>query len=166
MVSPLNYVIRYLRRFAKELVILIPLLLVVLLTVNLLTPRTPFEKAKTAVLTNPGEPKETVVLAKLFLRENNLNSAEVELRNVPHDPEAQKLNKLIANQKTSPQKIQSEIKFWQLQIAKFPSSRDAYLKLAVLNWRLYRNFEAKKYLSKALAIDPNLTFVLPLLEEQ
>lgn len=166
MISPLNYVIRYLHRFSKELVILIPLLLVVLLTVNLLTPQTNFEKAKTALFNNPREPKETIALAKLLLRENNLSSAEIELENVPHNPEARKLRKLIANQKTSPQKIQSEIKFWQLQIAKFPNSRDAYLKLAVLNWRLYRNFEAKKYLSKALAIDPNLAFVLPLLEEQ
>lgn len=165
MVSLLNYVIRYLRRFSKELVILIPLLLVVLLTVNFLTPRTPFEKAKTAIFNNPGSTKKTLALAKLLLRENNLNSAEVELEKVPHDPEARKLLKAITNQKTSPPKIQAEIKFWQLQIARFPNSRDAYLKLAYLNWRLYRNFEAKKYLSKALAIDPNLTFVLPLLEE-
>lgn len=166
MVLSLNYAIRYLCRFAKELVVLVPFLLVVLLFVNFLTPRTSFEKAKTAVFNNPKSSKETLDLAKLFLRENNLNSAEVELEKVPHDPEARKLSKLIANQKTSPQKIQSEIKFWQLQIAKFPNSRDAYLKLAVLNWRLYRNFEAKKHLSKALAIDPNLTFFLPHLEKE
>lgn len=53
------------------------------------------------------------------------------------------------------EKIQKEIVFWQKTEEDFPGYRDGYLKLAILNWKIYQNDEAQKFLNKALEIDPN-----------
>lgn len=53
------------------------------------------------------------------------------------------------------EEIQKEIFLWQKTADEFPGYRDAYLKLAILNWKLNRNFETQKFLNKALEIDPN-----------
>ena len=52
-------------------------------------------------------------------------------------------------------KIKEEINLWQERIETHPGFRDAYLKLAVLNWQIDENAETKKYLDKVLEIDPN-----------
>lgn len=52
-------------------------------------------------------------------------------------------------------KIQQQISSWENITREFPGFRDAYLKLAVLNLKLSRAEEAKKYLDKVLAVDPN-----------
>lgn len=53
------------------------------------------------------------------------------------------------------EEIQKEILLWQKTVEDFPGYRDAYLKLAILNWKLNRNFETQKLLNQALEIDPN-----------
>lgn len=53
------------------------------------------------------------------------------------------------------EKIQKEILLWQKTVDEFPGYRDAYIKLAILNWKLNRNFVAQKLLNQALEIDPN-----------
>lgn len=53
------------------------------------------------------------------------------------------------------EKIIKELEFWQSFIAEHKDYRDAYLQLAILEYRL-RNFDnAKFYLDKSLSIDPN-----------
>lgn len=55
------------------------------------------------------------------------------------------------------QQILSEIKYWQQVSRQYKGFRDAYFKLAVLEYQL-RDFErSKRYLDKALAIDPNFS---------
>lgn len=53
------------------------------------------------------------------------------------------------------EKIQKEILFWQKTTEDLPGYRDGYLKLAILNWKIYQNDEAQKFLNKALEVDPN-----------
>lgn len=51
--------------------------------------------------------------------------------------------------------IKKEIVYWQKVTDAFPYFRDAYIKLAVLNFRVDRLLDARKYLEMALEIDPN-----------
>lgn len=52
-------------------------------------------------------------------------------------------------------RIGKEIKFWQSSVDRFPNYRDAYFELAVLNYKLKKLDTSRKYLDKALKLDPN-----------
>ncbi len=52
-------------------------------------------------------------------------------------------------------KIQKEIKFWDSVTQKYPNYRDAYFKLAILNYQLKNFGKSREYLEKVLRIDPN-----------
>lgn len=53
------------------------------------------------------------------------------------------------------EKISNEISFWKSASEKYPNFRDAYFKLAILNYQLKDFKKSKEYLDKALRIDPN-----------
>ena len=53
------------------------------------------------------------------------------------------------------EKITKELNFWQSFVAKHQDYRDAYLQLAILEYRLRDVNKARFYLNKSLAIDPN-----------
>lgn len=58
-------------------------------------------------------------------------------------------------QPTNEQNIFSEISFWESKIKQFPNFRDAYIRLAILNWKVHLDDQAKLYLDQAKKIDPN-----------
>lgn len=60
-------------------------------------------------------------------------------------------NERFAQERT---KIENNIKFWQSAVERFPNYRDAYFELAILNYRLRKYENAKKYLDDALKLDP------------
>lgn len=67
-----------------------------------------------------------------------------------------KTNQLAEAKKISEEKaIKTQIINWQRVTNDWPNYRDGDIKLAILNWRLYRVFDAKKFLGSALKIDPN-----------
>ena len=48
-----------------------------------------------------------------------------------------------------------EVKFWEENLSKYPEYRDAYFRLAVLEYEL-RNFEkSEEYLEKVFKLDPS-----------
>lgn len=51
--------------------------------------------------------------------------------------------------------IEAEIKQWEEVVAKTPTYRDGYLKLATLYWKLRQDDKAKEALENAKEIDPN-----------
>lgn len=53
------------------------------------------------------------------------------------------------------QQIISEIDFWQTVSKKYKGYRDAYFKLAVLEYKLGNDAKSQFYLSKTFALDPN-----------
>lgn len=53
------------------------------------------------------------------------------------------------------QKIQSEISFWQSVLQKYPGYKDAYFKIAILEYQLKDYKNAIKDNDKALLLDPN-----------
>lgn len=53
------------------------------------------------------------------------------------------------------QRIQEEILYWEEVTTKHPDFRDAYFKLALLEYRLGNTQKATEYVQKTLRIDPN-----------
>ena len=75
-----------------------------------------------------------------------------------------KVNKeslLRANNKVvEPEKIRQEIKNWEQVLETMPYFKDVFLRLAVLNYQLYEDEQAKYYFEQAEYLDPNDTEVL------
>ena len=44
--------------------------------------------------------------------------------------------------------VSQEIGKYEEMVNKYPGYRDAYIKLAILNWKIYKNDEAKRYLEE------------------
>lgn len=51
--------------------------------------------------------------------------------------------------------VVKELNYWRDIASRYGEYRDAYFKVALLEYQLGNDNEAKKYLEKALAIDPN-----------
>lgn len=118
-----------------------------------------FDQQKKEVLKNPFRPEPHFQLAQLYLENNNLESAKKELLLALNlDPDYQKakdLEKEIENQEKGPQRIKAEIQEWEKVLEEKPDYRDAYLQIAVLNWQIYKETEAREAVNKALELDPN-----------
>ena len=66
-------------------------------------------------------------------------------------------NNYIRNQKIEREResIEREIKFWESVVREYSGYRDAYFKLAVLNYRIKNIKESRENLKKTLEIDPS-----------
>lgn len=51
--------------------------------------------------------------------------------------------------------LEKQTKYWENVVVQRPDYRDAYLQLAILEYRLGDKEEAKVYLEKVLILDPN-----------
>lgn len=144
---------RYLHRLAKELVLFIPIFLLALIALNLKIPKDSFEILKENVQINQLDSNSHLLLAKKFVSANQFSQAENELtqRSGSHSEQLKK----IAVLKNEPARIQALVLLWQDRTNKNPNYRDGYLKLAILNWKLYRPFDSLKFLSLARSVDPN-----------
>lgn len=52
-------------------------------------------------------------------------------------------------------RIEAEITSWEQALEKYPGYRDVYLRLAILNWQINNQKNAKEHLQKAKELDPN-----------
>lgn len=157
---------RYVRRLYREIVFLAPLFLLCLLLINLQLPKSFFEKSKEQILITPRNSAAHQLLAIQLLHYNDLPKTKRELafasafapaRDQP--PIEQQILQVDFLQQ-APLKIKQEINSWEALSLNYPHFRDADLKLALLNWKIYRPFETKKYLDKAIAEDPNNEVVM------
>lgn len=57
--------------------------------------------------------------------------------------------------KNEREKIIFEINHWEKVVTNYKDYRDAYFKLAVLEYQLGESEKSKNYLNKALELDPN-----------
>lgn len=151
--------LRYLRRLAKELVIFTPLVVLAFVIFNLWFPKTSFEKTKSALIQNPTAFENHLALAKILTKYHNYDTANLELQKIPRTAKTREVLTTISLQTNSPLVVQDNIKFWSSISQKNPSFRDALVKSAILNWKIYRPFETTKLLTKALALDPNNKFL-------
>ncbi len=159
----LHLTLRYFRRLSKEVVIFLPAIIIVLLLFNILSSQTLFERTKAKAAEHPRDLKAKLVLGQLLYQNNNLDTAEVELQKIVNSSKkdqqtketAQNLLDKIIEEKTQPEKIREELSVWQQKNENYPNSRDINLKIAFINWKLYRVFEATKHMGIAINLDPN-----------
>lgn len=134
---------RYLARLIKELRIIAPILLIIVLAINFSASKSEFQVAKEQLLTK--DDQET----KIFITDKLLENNQIkEVRQILGENATREIE-------IQPNIVQANITNWQELANNFPNYRDADLKLAILNWKIYRMFDAKKYLELALKVDPN-----------
>lgn len=157
-----SYFHRYFRRLSKEFALFIPIFLLIVLALNLKIPKNSFDTLKENVQFSPNDPKIHEQLAQKFISANEYSFAEMELvAALKKDPSPQKRMdyakkfEQVSTLKKQPNQIHAYILSWQQITNQYPFYRDGYLKLAILNWKLYRPFDASKFLAKAIEIDPN-----------
>lgn len=112
----------------------------------------------TNVLTRPLNPQPHLQLAEVYLNNNQLEKAHRQLLLAQKQMAKSNLTEQILQlvlKIHKPEKIRREIDYWQEIVKEKPDYRDAYLKLAVLNWQVYENEKARLFLQKALDLDPN-----------
>jgi tetratricopeptide (TPR) repeat protein len=63
------------------------------------------------------------------------------------------------------QKIEGEVAYWQRIVTERPNYRDAYFKLALLEYQLGNKTKTKEYIEKTLELDPNYTPALDFRKE-
>lgn len=141
----------YFSRLAKELLVLLPISLLIILLGNLLQPQSQFDIVKGNVLNNPNDPEAHAFLAQQFLVTNQFAQAQTEAQLTNNEELLQKIQDI----NRQPEEVRDETTRLQEIMNQLPNYRDGYLRLAILNWKLYRPFVAQKYLQKALEIDPN-----------
>lgn len=134
---------RYLVRLIKELRFIAPLLLGLIFLVNLTINKDGFWEAKEQILVGGNSQAKSYVTLKLL--ENNQLSEAKQISG----------EGAVREEEQQPGKIQGNIVGWQEVTNNLPGYRDADIKLAILNWKIYRVFDAKRYLESALRIDPN-----------
>lgn len=151
----------YLSRLTSEFRLILPIALFVVLLLNTLTPKSQLELSKEAIQQNPAGPKPHLFLAQQLFVTNQFVHAQTEAKLADNTEMLQK----IQEAENQSEDVQKQVIFWQKVVRTLPNYRDGYLKLAILNWKLYRPFEAKKYLDIALGLDPNNEVVKKLFRE-
>lgn len=144
---------RYFLRLSREITIISPALIIFLIALNLNFPKSSFEKLKENVQINPADFASHLLLAGQFISVNQYSLAQKEIGQ-PRGKNVEKI-KEIEELIHHPAKVKQEIFFWKNSLNQYPSHRDAHIKLAILNWKLYRNFDATKNLLLAKSLDPN-----------
>jgi len=128
--------------------------LIFLIVCSLTLPKNRFQQAKEQLVQNPLDFQAHLVLAEEFLKNNQFKKAEKELL-------AAQESGLLAEElwqkkhQSDPEDIQKLVAGWEKIIAEKPGYRDAYLQLAKLCYQIYEDEKAKKYLQKAIELDPN-----------
>lgn len=115
------------------------------------------------LLNDPQNLKKQLELIEILLENNQFNEAEKILLLATEKQNNDQIKSLWQKKYlNNPQDIEKIIDFWEKIIIEKPNYRDAYLQLAILNYRIWQNEEAKKYLEKALITDPNFEPALKL----
>ena len=129
-------------------------LLFLLLILNLFNSPPSWKKE---ILQKPKNPQTHLQLGKIYLENNDLSNAKKEALLALNlgGKEAENLLKEIEKKEKEREEIQKEIKKWQKILETHPNYRDAYLQIALLNWKIFRKKEALEALNKALELDPN-----------
>jgi len=127
---------------------------------SLFLPKNNFQILKEKLVKNPYDLEAHLELAKIFLKSNQFEKAEKELRFLQsnsqfaiRNPEIEKLWR--EKHYSDPKDIKKLISGWEEVLEKYPNYRDGYLQLTYLYYKTYQDEKAKENLTKALELDPN-----------
>lgn len=140
-------------------------LFLLLLIISFLYPFSPSQKIKQQLLANPDDFENHLQLAEIFLQNHQFKQAgktlllAQEIKKQRPDLVKQtdlSLEKLWQEkQENDPQDIKKLIILWEEIVTQKPDYRDGFLQLAILNYKIFENEKAGKFLKKALIVDPN-----------
>jgi len=125
-------------------------------------PKSDFQVLKEKLVKNPYNLEAHLELAKIFLKTNQFEKAEKELRFLKsnsqfaiRNPEIEKLWQ--EKHYSDPKDIKKLISGWEEILEKYPNYRDGYLQLVYLYYKTYQDEKARKNFAKALELDPNFS---------
>jgi len=142
-------------------------LIILIALTSFFLPKNEFQQLKEKLVKFPNNFEAHLKLAEKFLENNQFEEAENSLllaqQLAEKEPkqskvlgESSKLEQLWQQKHYSdPEDIKKLISTWEKIIEQKPNYRDAYLQLAILNYKIYENKKALEFLKEALEIDPN-----------
>lgn len=106
---------------------------------------------------NPDDVEAHLQMAEVFLKNNQYQEAENELRQFQVlGVTTSKFGQLLEQKfLQNPNDIKRLINAWEKITTDKPDYRDGWLQLAFLNYKIYEDTKAKECLAKALELDPN-----------
>jgi len=139
-------------------------LLTIIILIQLI-PSSGLEKHLIEVGQDPWSIKKRLYLSKQLFNSGQAGLAKKEIDKI----ESSWILKLVLNLRPSlkkqlqqtksfvyqPEKIKTEISYWQKVLENKPGYLDAFLRLAVLNYQLKNYLQAENYLKQAQQLDPN-----------
>ncbi len=143
------------RQFLKWVIPSGVIIIFLLIILSLFLPKTEPQFLKDNLLRNPENMEVKLKNIEALLEENQFQTSEEILKSISQDQNG-KLNQLWQEKHYSdPEDIKELIKAWEEIIENKPQYRDAYLQLAILNYKINKKGKAQDNLNKALEIDPN-----------
>jgi len=143
------------KRFAKYIAPLGVIIIFFLIILSLFLPKTALQSLKENLLKNPNNTEIKIKNIEALLKENQFQASEEILKSISQDQNGS-LNQLWQKKHYSdPEDIKELIKAWEKITKDKPQYRDAYLQLAILNYKIKEKQKSKNNLNKALEIDPN-----------
>ena len=143
------------KRILKHVVVSGVIIIFLLVILSIFLPKTELQSLKENLLKNPNNAEIKLKNIEALLKENQFQASEEILKSISQDQNGD-LNQLWQEKHYSdPEDIKELIKAWEKIIEDKPQYRDAYLQLAILNYKIKEIQKAKDNLNKALEIDPN-----------
>jgi len=143
------------KRVLKHIVLLGVIIIFLLIILSIFLPKTKPQFLKDNLLKNPDNTEVKLKNIEALLEENQFQAGEEILKSIPQDQNGN-LNQLWQEKHYSdPEDIKELIKAWEEIIEEKSQYRDAYLQLAILNYKINETQKAQDNLNKALEIDPN-----------
>ena len=142
------------KRFSKLFISSGIIIILILIILSLFLPKNQLQLLKENLLRNPEQREMKLKMIESLLRENQFQAGEEILKSIPQENGG--LNQLWQEKNyADPEDVKELIKVWEEIIKDKPQYRDAYLQLAILNYKINKKENALKNLQKALEIDPN-----------
>ena len=143
------------KRILKHVVVSGVIIIFLLIILSIFLPKTELQSLKENLLKNPNNAEIKLKNIEALLKENQFQASEEILKSISQSQNGD-LNQLWQEKHYSdPEDIKELIKAWEKIIEDKPQYRDAYLQLAILNYKINETQKAQDNLNKALEIDPN-----------
>lgn len=144
-------------------------LFLLIIVYSFFLPKDRFQLARERALKDPRDLETHLILAEEFLKNNQIELAQVELlaakdivQSTKNKEKSQvlgltsKLEDLyLRYQEEKPEELEKLISKWEKIVSETPTYRDGYLHLALYYFKLGNKIKAQENLQKALELDPN-----------
>lgn len=178
-----RWLIRTVNMFKNLFIPLLCCLLIIVLVTNLWPQeQNMFDFWREKLAIESTDPTAHFELAKIYESKNDFERAEEEIVRALEDriivvgseikegkieigiEEIRKILEKVREAKAEPGKIEAEILELKKVADSYPNYRDVYIRLSILEWKLFKTDEARRYLEIAERLDPNHGTIISLKE--